>query len=165
VNDRAHVNTFHRFRSRHGFDAIEGAQRRPDQPSANFPSVSYNIVYNTMHVATMSNSPVQQGGVQSTQVQTITYSGQDLDDLNRLVTELTAHLGELQLDARQQQKAEAQIATLKAQLTDEPDPVILKQAGRTLRNITEGAIGSLLATAAQPTVWVWVHEIMRKLFG
>src|SRR6202011_3712277 len=45
-----------------GVDAIKGAQRRPDQPSANFPSVSYNIVNNTMNVGTMSNSPVQQGG-------------------------------------------------------------------------------------------------------
>jgi len=148
-----------------GVDAIEGAQRRPDQPSANFPSISYNIVYNTMHVGTMSNSPVQQGGVNSTQNQTATYSTQDVTDLNRLVTELTSHLDELQIDSRQRQKAEAQIATLKAQLTDEPDPLIIKQAGRTLRNITEGAIGSMLSTAVQPTVWVWVHEIMRRLFG
>ena len=69
------------------------------------------------------------------------------------------------MDTRQKLKANAQIATLKAQLTDEPDPVIVKQAGRTLRNITEGAIGSLLATAAQPTVWAWVREIMPRLFG
>lgn len=149
-----------------GVDAIEGAQRRPDQPSANFPSVSYNIVNNTMNVGTMSNSPVQQGGVHSTQNQTVSYGAQDLADLNRLVTEFTSHLGELQIDVRQRQKAEAQIATLQAQLTDEPDPVIVKQAGRTLRNITEGAIGSLLATAAtQPAVWAWVIQTMHRLFG
>lgn len=148
-----------------GVDAIEGAQRRPDQPSANFPSVSYNIVYNTMNIGTVSNSPVQQGGVHSTQSQTVSYSTQDLADLNRLVTELTSHIHELQIDTRQRQKAEAQIATLKAQLTDEPDSIIIQQAGRTLRNVTEGAIGSLLATAAQPTVWLWVHESMRRLFG
>ncbi|MGC2322390.1 MAG: hypothetical protein WA463_07145, partial [Terriglobales bacterium] len=141
-----------------GVDAIEGAQRRPDQPSANFPSVSYNIVYNTMNIGTVSNSPVQQRGVHSTQSQTVSYSTQDLADLNRLVTELTSHIHELQIDTRQRQKAEAQIATLKAQLTDEPDSIIIQQAGRTLRNVTEGAIGSLLATAAQPTVWLWVHE-------
>jgi hypothetical protein len=169
LKDRGLIDTFSipytaRINSA-GVDAIEGAQRRPDQPSANFPSVSYNIVNNTMNVGTMSNSPVQQGGVHSAQSQTVSYGAQDLADLNRLVTELTSHLGELQIDARQRQRTEAQIATLKAQLTDEPDPVIIKQAGRTLRNITEGAIGSLLATAAQPTVWVWVHEIMRRLFG
>lgn len=149
-----------------GIDAIEGAQRRPDQPSANFPSVSYNFVYNTIHVGTMSNSPVQQGGVHSTQNQTVSYGPQDLADLNRLVTEFTSHLGELQIDARQRQRAEAQIATLQAQLTDEPDPVIIKQAGRTLRNITEGAIGSLLASAAtQPPVWAWVIQTLHRLFG
>jgi hypothetical protein len=147
-----------------GIDAIEDAQRHPDQPSADFPSVSYNIVYSTMHVGTMSNSPVQLGGVQSTQSQNVTYSANDISDLVRLVSELTSHLEELHLDARQNQRAEAQIATLRAELTAEPDPTIIKQAGRTLRNITEGAIGSLLATAAQPTVWLWVHEIMHRLF-
>jgi hypothetical protein len=104
-----------------GVDAIENAQRHPDQPSSNFPSVSYNIVYNTMHIGTMSNSPVQQAGVQSTQSQAVNYTEQDLTDLSRLVSEFTVHLHELRLDARQRQKAEAQIATLKAQLTDEPD--------------------------------------------
>jgi len=148
-----------------GIDAIEGAQRHPDQAGSAFPSVSYNIVYNTMHVGTMSNSPVQQGGVHSAQNQTVTYNPQDLADLTRLVAELTQHLGELQIDARQQLKAEAQIATLKAQLMDEPDAAIVTQAGRTLRNVIEGAIGSLLATAAQPTVWTWVHGVMDRFFA
>jgi len=148
-----------------GIDAIEGAQRRPDQASSAFPSVSYNIVHNTMNVGTMSNSPVQQGGIHSQQNQTVSYSSQDLADLGRLVSEFAAHIDELGMDARQKQKAETQIATIKAQLLDEPDPVIVRQAGRTLRNVTEGAIGSLLATAAQPTVWVWVHQIVHKFFG
>jgi hypothetical protein len=148
-----------------GIDAIEGAQRRPDQPSENFPSVSYNIVHNTMNVGTVSNAPLQQGGINSTQNQTVTYNAQDIADLGRLVSEIAAHIDELGLDTRQKLKAEAQIATINAQLIDEPDPIIIKQAGHTLRNITEGAIGSLLAAAAQPTVWVWVHKIMDKLFS
>jgi hypothetical protein len=74
-------------------------------------------------------------------------------DLSRLVTEFTNHLDDLSLAGRQKQRAEAQIAALKAELAGVPDPAIVKQAGRTLRSITEGAIGSLLATAAQPTVW------------
>jgi hypothetical protein len=147
-----------------GIEAIEVAKRSPDQPSANFPSVTYNIVSNRIQVGEMHNSPVQQGGVHSTAHQAITYSHSDLGDVSRLIKELTAHLHELQLDASQRRKADAQIATLKAQLSDEPDPVILKQAGRTLRNITEGAIGSLLATAAQPSIWAWVLEAMHRLF-
>lgn len=148
-----------------GVDAIEGAKDHPDQPSADFPSVSYNIVYNTMNIGTMSNSPIQQGGIQSTHTQNVIYSAQDISDLTKLVAELTSHLGELGLDDAGKRKAEAQIAMINAQLLHEPDPVIINQAGRTLRNIVEGAAGSLLATAVQPTVWGWVHEAMRRLFG
>lgn len=85
-------------------------------------------------------------------------------DFARLVTEFASHIHELNLDARQRQIAEVQIATLRAQLTGEADPVILKQAGRTLRNITEGAIGTLLATAvAQPAVWLWIQRTLSSL--
>jgi len=81
-------------------------------------------------------------------------------ELEKLVKDFTDHLDELNLDSRQRKKAEAQIATLKAQLTDEPDPVIVRQAVRSLRDITVGAIGSLLATGVQPTVWHWIHQMM-----
>jgi len=84
-------------------------------------------------------------------------------ELARLVKELAAHLSELNLDAQQNQRAEAQIAALRAELTGNPDPAIVRQAGRTLRNITEGAIGSLLATAAQPGVWHWVHQALANI--
>lgn len=168
LRDRGLIDTFNLLYTARingaGVDAIEGALHRPDQPTSDFPSVSYNIVYNTMNVGTMSNSPVQQAGMNSAQSQTTTYSAQDLSDLARLVDELSLHLGELRIDPRQLQKAEAQIATLKAQLADEPDPVIVRQAGHTLRNIIEGAIGSLVATAAQPPIWVWASEAMRRLF-
>jgi hypothetical protein len=148
-----------------GIEVIENAQRHPDQPSPSFPSVTYNIVNNTMNVGTALNSPLQQAGPASALTQTIAYSSQELADLSRLVVEFERHINELEIDPQQKQRAEAQIATLKAQLTDEPDPVIVKQAGRTLRNITEGAIGSLVAAAAQPTVWSWVTAAMEKLFG
>jgi hypothetical protein len=69
----------------------------------------------------------------------------------------------LPIEAKQRQRAEAQIATIKAQLIDEPDPVIIKQAGRTLRNITEGTIGSLIASGVQST-WPWIREVMHRLF-
>jgi hypothetical protein len=114
----------------------------------------------------MVSSSVQQAGAHADQNQTIAYSSQeDRSNLERLIVELTNHLNELNIDAYQKQKAEAQIATIKAQLTDdEPDPVIIKQAGRTLRNITEGAIGSLVATAVQPAVWHWISQAMAMLF-
>ena len=81
-------------------------------------------------------------------------------DLTRLVTDLTKHLDELNLDVRQKQRAEVQIAALKAEIAGSPDSALVGQAGRTLRNITEGAIGSLLATATQPAVWQWIHQTL-----
>ena len=81
-------------------------------------------------------------------------------ELAKFVAEFSEHLKELNLDDRQRRRAEAQLATLKAQLSDEPDSIIVQQAARTLRTITEGSIGSLIATALQPGVWDWIHRIM-----
>jgi hypothetical protein len=41
--------------------------------------------------------------------------------------------------------------------------MVVRQAGRTLRNIIEGAIGSLAATAAQPAVWHWIQQALSTL--
>jgi len=149
-----------------GVDAIENAQNHPNQPIAGFPSVTYNNVYNTLHVGSMFGSSVQQAGAHANQEQTVAYSShEERSNLEHLIVELTTHLNELNIEAYQKQKAEAQIATIKAQLTDdEPDPVIIRQAGRTLRNITEGAIGSLVATAVQPAVWHSILQAMAMLF-
>ena len=84
------------------------------------------------------------------------------EDLSRLVTELANHLNELALDTQQKRRAEAQIAALKVELEGTPDNSVVRQAGQTLRNVTEGAIASLLATAAQPTIWHWIQQILSK---
>lgn len=149
-----------------GVDAIENAQNHPNQPTRSFPSVTYNNVYNTVHIGSMIASSVQQAGSYADQKQALVYNSRDeRSNLERLVVELTTHLNELNIDAHLRQKAETQIATIKAQLSDdEPDPIIIKQAGRTLRNITEGAIASLVATAVQPAVWHWILQAMAVLF-
>jgi len=89
-----------------------------------------------------------------------TSGGLDTDGLSKLVNEITNHLAELNLDAHQMKRAEAQIAALKAETIGNPDPTVVTQAGRTLRNITEGAIGSLLATATQPGIWQWIQQAL-----
>jgi len=168
LKDRGVIDTFNiAYTARingSGIDAIESALAHPDQPTVNFPAVAYNIVNNTFQVGTMTNSGVQQGGVHSNLTQTVVYGAQEILDLQRLVSDLSLHLDELTLDAQERRRAEAQIATLQAQLSDEPDPVIVRQAGKTLRNITEGAIGSLLASAVQPMVWTWAKLMMDKMF-
>lgn len=119
---------------------------------------------NVVNIGTAIHSPVQQAGAASTLSQSV-LGPSERDDLTRLIHELTSHLSELGLNQDQERKANAQIATLKAQLVDEADTVIVRQAGRTLRNVTEGAIASLLATAVQPTVWHEVSQLMGALFS
>ena len=128
-----------------GVDVVEGTARAP-----------IAITLHTISVIQSSNVQIGDSNTQDVNVRIET------GDLTRLVTDLTKHLDELNLDARQKLRAEAQIAALKAELAGEdPDPVIVRQAGRTLRSITEGALGSLLATAAaQPTVWQWIHHTL-----
>ncbi|WP_176454655.1 hypothetical protein [Tardiphaga sp. OK246] len=46
------------------------------------------------------------------------------------------------------------MATIEAQLQDEPDPTIVKAAGKSLKTIVEGAIGGAIGNAAaNPGVW------------
>ena len=102
-----------------GIHAIEDARRDPDHPSHAFPSITYNIV----NIGTAINSPMQQAGAQSTQKQIVSYNAQERTDLARLVREFAAHFSELKLDTRATQRATAQLATIEAQLSDDPDPV------------------------------------------
>ena len=73
---------------------------------------------------------------------------------------LGKHLAELELNRQDHQRVQAQLATLNAQLNDSPNPVIVRESGRTIRHLTEGAISSLIATAAQPTVWGWIQAML-----
>jgi hypothetical protein len=148
-----------------GIDAIENAKSNPDRATENFPSATYNIVNNTVHVGTAVNSPMQQAGSGSSQHQTVTYNLHQIDELRRTLTEITSHFDELKLNPVQARIARAQIATLESQLDVEPNPVILRQAGHTLRNITEGAIASLIVTAVQPVPWARIADVLGRLFS
>jgi hypothetical protein len=60
----------------------------------------------------------------------------------------------LNLDSTTRRKADAQVATIEAQLIDEPDPTIVRTAGRSLKAIIENAIaGAIGTTVANPGVW------------
>ena len=134
-------------------DAGEARQNSHPVPQEKLRPLVQNLFYGTVgNVAQHSERFGQTANI-----------GSQPGDLARLVTELTVHLNELNLDVRQKQRAEAQIAALKAELAGDPDPAIVGQAGRTLRNVTEGAIASLLATAVQPGVWRWIHQTLANL--
>lgn len=132
-----------------GVDVVEGTARAPITVTLHDHRIS---VSQSSHVQIGDSNTISQSlGIQP-------------HDLARLVADFTKHVDELNLETRQEQRAEAQIAVLKAELAGNPDSAIVTQAGRTLRNITEGAISSLLATAAQPSVWHWIHQTLAN-FG
>lgn len=87
--------------------------------------------------------------------------GVNSEDLAKFVSEFTKHLDELNIHQLAKQKAEIQLATLKAQ-EDDPNPVIVSEAVRTLRNLTEGTIASLIANAVQPQVWSWISRFLQS---
>jgi hypothetical protein len=113
-----------------------------------------------IHYSMHFHSPVGNVSQHAERVNQSANVGVPASDLAKLIAEMNAHLSELHLDSRQERRAEMQLEILKSELND-PDPEIVKQAGQSLRNITEGAIGSLLANAAaQPGVWHWIHQVL-----
>lgn len=106
------------------------------------------VIYN---IANMHNSPLQHVAAGGNGVQNNSFSS---DDLQAVLELYKARVDELNLDAVQRRRADAQIATIEAQLTDEPDPTIINAAGRSLRTIIEGAIGGAAGNAlATAPVW------------
>jgi hypothetical protein len=51
-----------------------------------------------------------------------------------------------------------------AQSLSKPNPTIIREAGRTLRNITEGAIGGVIGTAVADH-WQLVLGVLTRMFG
>ena len=126
-----------------GEGAAFSAEEQQKASSVNYNTHFYapvgNVAQNAEHFSQTANNTIQS------------------EDLAKLVKQFSEHFNELNLDARQQQRAEAQLAILKTELTGEPDPAIVKQAAHSLRTITEGAIGSLVT---QPGVWHWIHQVL-----
>lgn len=118
-----------------------------------------------LHVGSMQDSQIQQGVTGSLQTISFEPHSKEREDLEKLLRLLFEHMDEMHLDARARKTTEAQIATIRAQLhDDEPNAGIIAQAGRTLRSVTEGAIGSLMAAAAQPALWHWAVQFMQTHF-
>lgn len=122
-------------------------------------------VSSSVKIGSMRDSQIQQAGAYSSQTASFARGSQERSDLEKLVQAMSGAIEELALGERDRRKAEAQIRTIEAQLADEePDSGIIGQAGATLRNVTEGAIASLIATAVQPAIWHWIGYTLAALF-
>lgn len=71
----------------------------------------------------------------------------DLDAIRVFSTELRRHLSDLKIPADQLAQITADLSSIEAQLAaPKPSPGILREAFSSIRNIAEGAIGSLIAS-------------------
>src|SRR5258708_7713099 len=143
--------------------SFERKKSRSDTKVGKRDPDSGQIVYHT-HIERMEGSSIQQAGSHSTQVQLTTYVQRDFDDLRRVLDFLVENFEQLQLDPLAAKDANVQIQTLNAQLAYKPNPVIIKEAGKTLRNLTEGVVAGLITSAVQPSVWQTVQEVLVRLF-
>lgn len=151
------VNSGVLFDRGHGYVALT-----PDGREEAEALVMPAAVSNFISIEQAINSPIQQGAY-SHQVQTVTYKMPSAQDLRKLVDDLRGNLHELSLNPQQEKTVKAQLATIDAQLMDTPNPEIVRAAGATIRNIIEGAVGSLLASAAQPGVWAGIQAVLAIL--
>ena len=121
-----------------------GRKRAEQRGVAAAGAVTYNI-------GAMHNSPLQHISSGGQGVQTTSFS---TNDLQAVVELYKHHVDELGLDPLQRRRADAQVATIEAQLIDEPDPTIIKAAGKSLKAIIEGAIGGAAGNVlASASVW------------
>lgn len=119
-----------------GIVEVESAVNRPNEPTRFFPA-------NVINIGTMIGSQVQQGSTNSSQTQTNTL---DLDAVRALVAEFEKSLPDLPLSAERRSEAEAELATLRAQLkSSNPKTPIIQESLKTLRNVTEGVGAGIIA--------------------
>jgi hypothetical protein len=121
-----------------GVVEVEAALRRPDKPTEHFP-------VNIIHIEQMSHSQIQQGTAGSTQ--SGTFTSLDLITVAEFVAGLKVTLAQLGLAGNDEAVARSDVATIEAQLSSpRPKVEIVKESLRSIRNIAEGAVGSMAAS-------------------
>jgi hypothetical protein len=87
----------------------------------------------------------------------------NVDQVRELVATIRSELAAVQLEPATRASADAQLATIDAQLTaPTPNEGIVREAGRSLRTIVEGAIAGAVV---QPGVWQAIAASLKALFG
>lgn len=99
--------------------------------------ITVTVDNNVISGGDISRSPTQQG-VNSQQEQRVKYAMPSKQDLTTLVDLLEQNIGDLGLDSADRRKVNPQLATINAQLIDEPNPSIIREAFCTVKSITEG---------------------------
>jgi hypothetical protein len=139
----------------HGYLYISPTGRERAENMITKPSV----IQQTLTIGEAHNSPIQQG-ISSHQSQVTHYELPGESELRKFVDLMRAHLPELNLGQEAERKIGSQLSTIEAQLLDVPNPTIVREAMQTVRSVSEGAVGSLLAAGVQPSVWEFIKSMI-----
>jgi hypothetical protein len=121
-----------------GVVEVEAALTQPDKPTEHFP-------VNIIHIEQMSHSQIQQGAISSTQ--SGTFMPLDLAAVAEFVRGLEDLLPQLGLTGDDDAVARSDIATIETQLSSpRPKVEFIKESLRSIKNIAEGAAGSVAAS-------------------
>ncbi len=137
-----------------GIDAVE----QPKSPSA--LSALGSTINNHIFAPNSTIGAIQQGATHSTQ--TVSNPQAGASDIAHLVDLLLARLPQSNIGGNELIEVESSLETIKAQ-TKKPAPntVILGEAGKSLRNVTEGVI----AAGIQPATLMMLHQLLQLLPG
>lgn len=110
------------------------------------------------------NTPTIQPGVKPSQKKITEKEPNPLtENLLWLIELMAPNLSELNLPPQDHQKALLDLANLKALITDKPSPALVKAVCNSLKSVTEGPIGRLLASGTQPAIWGAVLALFGQL--
>lgn len=118
-----------------GLREIEDAIMQPDRPTKHFMPI------NILSVGQMIGSTIQQGSIGSHQA--VNIGSEDLEHLRAFIEQLSHSLDEFKLEMDSRNELNAEVATVKAQLSSpKPKASILREGLRSIERILEGAVAS-----------------------
>lgn len=122
----------------YGVRMIEEALSDPNKPTYYFPPANF------IYVGQMINSQIQQASPGAAQA--VTISENKYDELRKIIQSLKESIDQLGLQPHQKSELQSEITTIEVQMSSsKPKPTIITECLKSVRNILEGAAGSVLA--------------------
>ena len=120
-----------------GIKEVERALTKPDESTNHF------LPMNVIFANSISNSPIQQGNVDSIQATTL---ANQREDILLFLEQLRRELSQIDLDQTQRQVIEASADAVNGQMNlPEPNEALVREGLRSIRNALEQAVGSAVA--------------------
>lgn len=122
-----------------GVIEVEEALSKPNESTKHFAPTNYII-----QIDQMIGSQIQQGTSHNSQV--LTYNNNDIEAIQRFISDLQNKLPELKLTTEAQAEVEAELTTLESQVkSPRPKFTIIKECLLSVRTILEGMAGNVIA--------------------